>query len=55
MTEDELRRIEAELRLALPEDYRRLVLAYPFSPPAATACTGSTATRKRSSGLPGRR
>ena len=32
MKEDELRRIEAELRLTLPDDYRRLLLAFPFKP-----------------------
>lgn len=32
MKEDELRRIEAELRLTLPDDYRRLMLAFPFRP-----------------------
>jgi len=32
MTDDDLRRIEAELRLTLPDDYRRLVLASPFRP-----------------------
>lgn len=32
MTDADLRRIEAELRLTLPNDYRRLVLASPFRP-----------------------